>query len=164
MLYTNILVRYGLKILFVCLANALTLVPSLCRLISKHWAHKLLVIYILPSLAKIELTVPINFNAIYGAKYFQLTHFYCDVCEVIGTYSSSSSSSSPRSSSSPLHRHRHRFECRFVSRNGQMTLKVEMNASIFNNSCDKPKMHICCKFGDCSSNPLNVIARTSRNS
>ena len=35
---------------------------------------------------------------------------------------------------------------------------------IFNISCENPKMHIWCKFGDSSSNPLKVIAQTSRNS
>ena len=34
---------------------------------------------------------------------------------------------------------------------------------IFNTSCENPKMHIWSKFGDYSSDPLKVIARTSRN-
>ena len=29
--------------------------------------------------------------------------------------------------------------------------------SVFNNNRENPKMHIWCKFGDCSSNPLQVI-------
>ena len=35
---------------------------------------------------------------------------------------------------------------------------------IFNTNCENPKMHIWCKFGDSSSNPLKVITRTGRNS
>ena len=47
--------------------------------------------------------------------------------------------------------------------NGQMALKVKANDShIFNNSHANLKMHIWCKFGDSSSNPLHVIARTSQ--
>ena len=53
-------------------------------------------------------------------------------------------------------------ECRFVSRNGHMTLKVKVNAS--NTSCENPKMHIWYKFGESSSNPLKVIVQTSQNS
>ena len=34
--------------------------------------------------------------------------------------------------------------------------------SIFNTICENPKMHIWCKFGDSSSNTLQVIARTSQ--
>ena len=35
---------------------------------------------------------------------------------------------------------------------------------IFNASCENPKMHIWCKFGDSSSHPLKVTVRTGRNS
>ena len=35
---------------------------------------------------------------------------------------------------------------------------------IFNTICESPKMQIWCKFGESSSNPLKVIARTSQNS
>ena len=34
--------------------------------------------------------------------------------------------------------------------------------SIFNNSRENPKMHIWCKIGDSSSNPLQVITQTSQ--
>ena len=34
--------------------------------------------------------------------------------------------------------------------------------SIFNNSRENSDMHIWCKFGDCSSNPLQVIMQTSQ--
>ena len=43
-----------------------------------------------------------------------------------------------------------------------MTSKVRSITPIFNTSCGNPKMYIWCKCGDCSSNPLQVIARTSR--
>ena len=49
-----------------------------------------------------------------------------------------------------------------LSGNGQMTLNFTVNQPHFNTSCGNPNMHISCKFGDCSSNPLKVIAQTSQ--
>ena len=46
-------------------------------------------------------------------------------------------------------------ECRFLSRNGQITLKVKANDLHFSNtSWENTKMHVWCKFGDSSSNQL----------
>ena len=49
-------------------------------------------------------------------------------------------------------------ECRFLSQNGQMALKVKVNDLHFNTSWKNTKMHIWCKFGDSSSNSLKVKA------
>ena len=43
----------------------------------------------------------------------------------------------------------------------RMTLKVKVNHPIFNISKKCPRIHVWCKFGDSSSNPLQIVTLTS---
>ena len=54
------------------------------------------------------------------------------------------------------------IECCFLSQNGKLTWRSRSMTPIFNNNWENPKMHIWCKFGDSSSNPFQVIARTNQ--
>ena len=50
----------------------------------------------------------------------------------------------------------------FFSRMAKWPWRSRSMPPIINTNWENPKMHIWCKFGDSSSNPLQVIARTSQ--
>ena len=50
----------------------------------------------------------------------------------------------------------------FLSRNGHVTLKVRVNAPIFNTSWENSKMHIWCKFCYSIANPLKISHRQAK--
>ena len=49
-----------------------------------------------------------------------------------------------------------------LSWNSKMTLKVRLMTPILYTSQENPMMHIWCKFGDSSSNPLEIIMWTNQ--
>ena len=57
------------------------------------------------------------------------------------------------------------IECCFLKfwiKTAKWPWKSRSITPIFNTSCGNSKMHAWCKFGDCSSNPLQVITWTNR--
>ena len=79
MMSANSRIRFGVQTVLLCLYNTPSHLSSLCKLIWRHWTHKMSVRYIfVECVSKIKNILSVIHYTIYWDVCFQFTYFPCD--------------------------------------------------------------------------------------